>query len=248
MLFRDLKKEFKDIIKTQAETNNRKKCEIWYYAMTGMASRLNITCDCSSAEANDRLIMYLAAKSMLNDKIDELLDIVRQAMTENPEQDFLGSIYMEFGLPINFRDKIIPDYNSLCALNNQVFEEMLDKIQTRGYMILELDSVYSGGRVIDLFNRLDSYGYAPQNRAFFSAHNEMDIMTLMTYIQLSVLNIAAVCVTHRVLRVDGEIMKTNYWEENYSLWYTPICFYKVWTSRIDIKNVTRLINEGLALK
>lgn len=160
----------------------------------------------------------------------ELAAYVVMALEENPEQDFLGSIFMELNLGNKSTSQFFTPY-LICELMAKITEEDVAAIvKEKGYITINDSCCGAGATLIAAVNearkQLEKVNLNFQNHVLVAAQDIDETVALMCYIQLSLLGVAAYI---KVGNVFTEPMSMNDNGENY--WFTMMYFSDVWTMR-----------------
>lgn len=165
--------------------------------------------------------------------VDEILltimDVV-MALEENPEQDFLGSIFMELNLGDKSNSQFFTPYH-VCELMAKVTEDdVVAVVKEKGYITINDSCCGAGATLIAAINearkQLEKVNPNFQNHVLVVAQDIDEIVALMCYIQLSLLGVAAYI---KVGDIFTQPMSTDDNGENY--WFTMMYFSDVWTMR-----------------
>ena len=156
--------------------------------------------------------------------------IIIMALEENPEQDFLGSIFMELNLGDKSNSQFFTPYH-VCELMAKVTEEdVAAVVKEKGYITINDFCCGAGATLIAAINearkQLEKVNLNFQNHVLVVAQDIDEIVALMCYIQLSLLGVAAYI---KVGDVFTQPMSTDDNGENY--WFTMMYFSDVWTMR-----------------
>lgn len=174
--------------------------------------------------------------------IPQLLAYTVMALEENPDQDFLGTIYTELGLVNKQHKQIFTPYNVSRLMAEITMGSVAQEVKEKGYITLNDDCCGAGSTLIAGVNTiksiLEKQGLNFQNHLLVAAQDIDLTVGLMCYIQLSLLGVAA------YIKIDDAIsnpMTVNDTLENY--WFTPMYFSEVWKTRRMIKQMEQLFKE-----
>lgn len=172
----------------------------------------------------------------------KLLADTTMALEENPDQDFLGTIYTELGLVNKQHKQIFTPYDVSRLMAEITAANVMQDIKENGYFTLNDDCCGAGSTLIAGVNTikriLEKQGLNFQNHVLVAAQDIDLTVGLMCYIQLSLLGVAA------YIKIDDAISKpmtANDTLENY--WFTPMYFSEVWNTRRTIKQVEQMFKE-----
>lgn len=226
----DSKKEFLRVFKQL--TNRHRSWDVWRDFIVMYACALSNPVD--KQHYNDREALYLRTIKKYNKQeqplFPELAAHTVMALEDNPEQDFLGSIYMSLNLGNQHNGQFFTPYH-VCELMAEVtMQDSVLKIEKEGYITINDPCCGAGATLIAGVHaakkRLEKAGYNYQNHILVVAQDIDMTVALMCYIQLSLLGVAG-CV--KVGNSLTDPITANDSKENY--WYTPMYFFPTWSMR-----------------
>lgn len=171
---------------------------------------------------------------------DELYRTTIAIIGKNPDQDFLGETYMslEFGNR-NCGQFFTPYYISkmMAKMNGVCDEEIMEK----GYVLVGDPCCGSGGLLIAFANELKLKYDDISSVAFFVAQDIDHTVSMMCFIQLSLIGCAGYVAVGNSLTNPVPDLTSE------TTWVTPMCYSKVWLDRFNKKyeEIVRK-NEGAA--
>lgn len=171
----------------------------------------------------------------------ELCAYMTMALEDNPEQDFLGKIFMALGLGNTSNGQFFTPY-SVCQLMSEIVtNDVEEKIEQNGYISISDPCCGAGATIIaaansiknKLENRWHPLNY--QNHVLVVAQDIDETVGLMCYIQVSLLGLAGYVKIGNSLSnpITGSDSRENYW-------YTPLYFADTWVMRRTIQNFNEL--------
>lgn len=226
----DSKKEFLRVFNQL--TNRHRSWDVWRDFIVMYACALSNPVD--KQHYDEREALYLRTIKKYNKQeqplFSELAAHTVMALEENPEQDFLGSIFMSLNLGNQHNGQFFTPYH-VCELMAEVsMQDSVLKIEKEGYITINDPCCGAGATLIAGVHaakkRLEKAGYNYQNHVFVVAQDIDMTVALMCYIQLSLLGVAG------YVKVGNSLtdpITTNDSTENY--WYTPMYFFPAWSMR-----------------
>lgn len=226
----DSKKEFLRVFNQL--TNRHRSWDVWRDFIVMYACALSNPMD--KQHYDEREALYLRTIKKYNKQeqplFSELAAHTVMALEENPEQDFLGSIFMSLNLGNQHNGQFFTPYH-VCELMAEVsMQDSVLKIEKEGHITINDPCCGAGATLIAGVHaakkRLEKAGYNYQNHVFVVAQDIDMTVALMCYIQLSLLGIAG------YVKVGNSLtdpITTNDSTENY--WYTPMYFFPAWSMR-----------------
>lgn len=218
--------------------------EVWSDFITMFACALSNRFDGAHFEKREalykRLIMKYDAKERM--VFPELVADVVAAMEENPEQDFLGSVYMEMNLGNDHAGQFFTPYD-VCRLMASIGGQgMALQVVQNGYTVLNDCACGAGATLIaachEAGKQLALFGRNWQNHVLVTAQDIDFNVGLMCYIQLSLIGAAGYV---KIGDTIADPMRDGDSNENY--WYTPMYFSDVWQMRRICQRVETLTGE-----
>lgn len=218
--------------------------EVWKDFVVMCSCSFSNALDKSHYDIREKLYMDTVKKYTKEESslIPQLLAYTVMALEENPDQDFLGTIYTELGLVNRQHKQIFTPYNVSRLMAEITMENVSQEVKEKGYITLNDDCCGAGSTLIAGVNTikriLGKQGLNFQNHLLVAAQDIDLTVGLMCYIQLSLLGVAA------YIKIDDAISKpmaVGDTLENY--WFTPMYFSEVWKTRRMIKQAEQLFKE-----
>lgn len=213
-------------------TRRHRAWDVWRDFITMLACALSNPVD--KEHYNEREALYLKTIKKYNKQEQNLFpELGAQtvlALEENPEQDFLGSIFMSLNLGNKDSSQFFTPYH-VCELMAEVtMDDTVQKVEQDGYISINDPCCGAGATLIAGIHaarkRLEKDHINYQNHVLVVAQDIDITVALMCYIQLSLLGVAGIVKIGNSLTEPMTDKDSN---ENY--WYTPMYFSLVWTMR-----------------
>lgn len=227
----DSRKEFLKTFKQL--TYHHRAWDIWRDFITMFACSLSNPVD--KTHYDDREKMYLRIIRKYNKQeqnlFPELAAHTVMALEENPEQDFLGGIFMELGLGNGSNGQFFTPYH-VCDLMAKVAMDdgVIREVKEKGYITINDPCCGAGATLIagihEARRQLEKENLNFQNHILVVAQDIDMTVALMCYIQLSLLGVAGFI---KIGNTFTEPMCEGDSTENY--WFTPMYFSDIWTMR-----------------
>lgn len=205
--------------------------QLWQDAMTMIACAISNQIDHRYREEREQLYMqtvghYTHEEAAVFPQI--FAEIVEQ-LEKDPEQDFLGDLYMQLDLGSHWAGQFFTPY-SVCKMMAAInFQPIIDPADV--HPIVVNDCACGGGATLiaaahAFRHSIWGTGLNPQHYLSFQAQDISTVTALMCYIQLSLQGYAAKIKVGDTL-VDP--MTTD--EDGPNIWYTPMWFHPIWAAR-----------------
>ena len=162
----------------------------------------------------------------------KLFSMVVLALECNPEQDFLGELYMRLNLGNHWKGQFFTPYHVSRLMTEMLIENPLDELESKGFISVCDPTCGAGSMLIAAANSFRSKLDNWQNLVLFVGQDIDRIVGLMCYMQLSLLGCAGyVRIGDSLLNplTGSELFPEE--SEGTELWYTPVFLSEVWTAR-----------------
>lgn len=199
----------------------------------------------------EREEMYHKIRAKYSEKefnrFPELIADTVLAFEENPEQDFLGGMYMELELGNHGIGQFFTPYDVCRCMAEVTCTNVVEQIEQSGYITLNDCACGAGATLIAGLNtirrRLQDAGspLSWNNHVLVSAQDIDFVTGMMCYIQLSLLGCAGYI---KIGNTITDPMATN--DDKSKYWYTPYYFSDVWHYRRVFHNIDLLFKGGNA--
>lgn len=173
----------------------------------------------------------------------ELYADVVMALDENPEQDFLGRMFMDLHLDYEELKQIFTPYHVCQLMADITMGDLVQQVEEQGYVSINDCCCGAGANLIAAINSarhmLEDAGLNFQNHILVIGQDIEELVALMCYIQISLLGVAGYIKVGNALT---EPMTSDDNMENY--WFTPMYFSDVWHTRRIIHRFMDLFEKG----
>lgn len=206
--------------------------EVWQDFVTMYACAISNAVD--KSHFDEREAMYLKRIQKYSKKEQELFPQLAAevvlALEKNPEQDFLGKIFMELNLSNDSGGQFFTPYNVCRMMAEMTVGDVVAHVEKHGYITINDPACGAGATLIAAVHAaakpLSEAGFNWQNHVLVTAQDIDYTVALMCYIQLSLLGAAAYI---KIGNTFTEPMDSTDTLENY--WFTPMYFSGVWSAR-----------------
>ncbi|MFI3254412.1 MAG: N-6 DNA methylase [Eubacteriales bacterium] len=154
------------------------------------------------------------------------------AYEKNPEQDFLGEMYMQLELGNHWKGQFFTPYNLCEAMAELSAPEACQRIKEQGYITVLDPTCGAGATLLGFANTLMKRQYSGelkvnwQNHVLFIGQDIDTVVGLMCYIQMSLLGCAG------FVKIGNSLTKPlTVGEDDTDYWYTTMYFHEVWHTR-----------------
>lgn len=227
-------KEFLEVFKKLCYSRN--SWEVWSDLMSVMACSISNAIDRSTEHFEKRENEYEECIKRLGSKEDaaKAFSIIMLALESNPNQDFLGEMYMKLNLGNHWRGQFFTPYH-ICEFMADV-TGCETEIEQKGYISVCDPCVGGGAMLIAAANSMRKSGVNYQNHAVFVGQDLDRVVALMAYIQLSLLGCPGYVIVGNSLTnpATGPVLFPQE-KEGQELWITPMFFTPVWETRRTIQ-------------
>lgn len=213
---------------------SRSSWQVWADLMAAIACSISNVADRSPEHYESREKEYAQCIERLGsvEIPAKMLAIIVEALERNPEQDFLGEMYMQLNLGNHWKGQFFTPY-CVCKMMSEITCEDVDShIEKQGYLSICDPACGAGATLIAAANTMKKCKHNFQNHVVFVAQDIDRITGMMCYIQLSLLGCAGyVCIADTITNpLTGHVLFPNE-KEGQELWYMPMFQNQIWTWR-----------------
>lgn len=173
----------------------------------------------------------------------ELYADVVMALDDNPEQDFLGEMFMDLHLNNEELKQIFTPYHVCQLMADITMDSLVAQVENQGYVSINDCCCGAGANLIAAINsarhKLEDAELNFQNHILVIGQDIEETVALMCYIQISLLGVAGYV---KVGNSITEPMTDSDSMENY--WFTPMYFSDVWHTRRMIHKFMDLFEKS----
>lgn len=233
MPVREFSKDFLNEFNKLARTH--RPFDVWRDFVVMFACAISNPLDKSHYDSREKRYLDIIHRYSKDEQMifPKLAACTTMALDTNPEQDFLGKIFMDLGLGNSSAGQFFTPY-SVCQLMADVVTSDLDnglqdKLEKQGYISLVDECCGAGATLIAAINTIKRKMEKATPSMNFQRHllvTGQDIdetVALMCYIQISLLGVAG------YIKVGNSItdpMSTD--DDKNKYWYTPMYFSDAW--------------------
>lgn len=166
------------------------------------------------------------------DKPAQCMATIVEALERNPEQDFLGELFMELELGNHWKGQFFTPYCICKAMTEIVAGKADEQIAKNGYISVCDPACGAGATLIATVNKMKLSKYNFQNHVLFVGQDVDRVAGLMCYIQLSLLGCAGyICIGDTLTNpLTGHVLFPNE-REGQELWIMPMFRGGAWAWR-----------------
>ena len=153
----------------------------------------------------------------------QMLHLVVLALSDNPEQDFLGSLYHHLELHQEQKGQFFTPYH-ICEFMSEIQftdSEADEMLKERRYISVNDPACGAGAMLIAFANVARKHGINYQKHVLFVAQDIDRTAAMMCYIQMSLLGCLAVVVI-------GDSLTKPFPNSDNEAWYTPFYYLNQW--------------------
>lgn len=215
--------------------SSRSEWQVWEDVITAISCTISNSVDRTPDRWEKREKLYEGCIERLGgvENGAKLFSIIVQTLDTNPNQDFLGKLYMDLDLGSYYKGQFFTPYNVCRAMAEMTMRDVEAQIKEQGYITINDPACGAGATLIAAVNVLCNIkDFNWQNHALFIANDIDPVVAKMCYIQLSLLGCAGYVAVANTLSapVTGHVLFPNE-KEGQDFWYTPMFCSDVWTYR-----------------
>lgn len=215
-------------------SKGRSRWQVWSDWITISAIAVSNATDKNHFDERERQYMTIVKKytKQETDTFADMLSLLVMALEDDPEQDFLGELYMRLGLGNDHAGQFFTPYH-LCEFTSAVTtpaEEFQQKIGDRGWVAVCDPTCGAGALLVAFANKCRKKGINYQTDVLFVAQDIDYIVGMMCYLQMSLLGMPGYVVIGDTLASPS----TSYDKRGLipvdkgNVWYTPLLRIPVW--------------------
>lgn len=231
MSIQGTEKEFMTEFQKLCQT--RSSWQVWADLMTCIACAISNKADPEHFDSREKEYKACIEGIGQAEAAAKIFAIIAIALENNPQQDFLGQMYMSLGLGNHWKGQFFTPYHLCEAMARLQIDDLDQKIEEDGYISINDPACGAGATLIAAANMAKKCRHNFQDHVLFVAQDIDRITGMMCYIQLSMLGCAGyVCIADTLCNpLAGPVLFPNE-GEGQELWYTPMFLQsEVWTWR-----------------
>ena len=176
-----------------------------------------------------------------------LLAKLVEALEENPEQDFLGEMFMALDLGSHWKGQFFTPYSICQLMAAMAIDSRAEQIEARGWTSVHDPCCGAGALLIAARNEMVKRGLGPR-QALYVAQDIDRTAALMCYLQLSLLGCAGYVIVGDTLTqpsvspTGSPLLITP--QPGQEVWLMPALYDEVWAYRAQFEKVKYLMMQG----
>lgn len=210
--------------------------QLWSDFVEMSATAISNACDPGSPAAVKREKRYADIMRGYNDRemaaFQKLFQMTVDALEKNPNQDFLGEMFMALELGSHWKGQFFTPYN-VCRMMVEIqLHDAAGRIEEKGWIGVNDPACGAGALLIAARNVFARDGIG-SDRVLFVAQDIDRVAGLMCYIQLSLLGCAGYVVIADTLcnPITGADPLFPEFNDDHDPWFTPMWYLDVWSAR-----------------
>lgn len=237
-------KEFLDIFRSLC--HSRSTWQVWADMIGAIACSLSNALDRTAGRYEQREKEYEECIKRLGsvETVSQLFAVLTIAFDNNPDQDFLGKMYMSLELSNHWKGQYFTPYNVCRMMADMIIDQKKaqDEVKRSGYLSINDPACGAGATLIAVANSIRRSGINYQEHVLFGANDIDRVTAQMCYIQLSLLGCPGYVAVANTLSnpLTGDVLEPLE-KEGQEFWYTPMFFSKTWRDRRMLKKLRRMI-------
>jgi type I restriction-modification system DNA methylase subunit len=232
-VYGESQKQFAKLFDSLTGAHNR--WEIWSDFVTMAAIAVSNKVDRSNAAEREKTYLTLASKYKEKElpRFSEMLAELVQGMEADPDQDYLGELYMSLSLGNQQAGQFFTPYDVCRAMAGLTWGDYEEQIKQRGWISVNDCACGAGATLVAFANECRRHGVNYQTQVLFTAQDVDSVVGMMCYLQLSLMGCAGYVV------IDDTLAKPSTSYDKHGLipvhgsnvWYTPMYFRAEWHFR-----------------
>lgn len=238
-------KEFLDVFRTLCRS--RSSWQVWADLMSVFACTLSNAVDRSGKHYGPREREYGECIRRLGgvEVPAKLFAVIVEALERNPEQDFLGKMYMNLELGNHWKGQFFTPYNICKLMSEMTIRNASAEIDRRGYVSICDPACGAGATLIAAANTLHRQRGDFQHHVLFVGQDIDRVAAQMCYIQLSFLGCAGyICVGNTLTNPQTGHVLFPEEKEGQEIWYMPMFMSQIWDGRRRVHMMDMLLRQS----
>ena len=212
-------------------TYSRTSWQVWEDIMTVIACSISNSIDKVHYEKREKLYMD-TIKNLDGDIAAQIFAEIVNALEDNPDQDFLGALYMNLNLGSHWHGQFFTPYSISKMMAKIDMQDAKARIEREGYISVCDMCVGGGAMLIAAANHMRAEGVNYQNHVLFAGQDIDPVVAKMAYIQISLLGCPGYIAVGDALfyPMTGDPLFPQD-REGLEYWITPMFMSNVWQYR-----------------
>lgn len=223
--------------------------QVWQDFVVMAAVTISNRVDKANEPEREKTYREIAGKYQGNElkAFSHMLAEVVLGIEGNPDQDFLGELYMKLELGNDAAGQVFTPYDLCIAMARLTNGDQLkEQVERDGWVAVNDCACGAGATLLAFANECRRQGINYQTRVLFVAQDVDYVVGLMCYLQLSLIGAAGYVViantlTDPVTCVDPRGLMPC---QGNKVWYTPMYFREEWHFRRVCAKMDRLFSES----
>lgn len=216
-------------------TSRHSRWTVWSDFVTMIAIEISNAVDESNRPGRSEIYASLISKYNDSDRhtIALMFCEIVHGLEQNPDQDFLGELFMGLGLSNDHNGQFFTPYN-VCRMMAQITgTDIQERISDRGWISVNDCACGAGALLVAFANECQRQHINYQTSILFTAQDIDFVVGLMCYIQLSLLGcpgyvVIGDSITNPSTSLDRHGLIPRH---SNNIWYTPFFFRQEWHMR-----------------
>ena len=187
------------------------------------------------AQRKEREERYMSIMSSYTSEescvLGEMLGVVIDALEQQPEQDFLGELFMVLGLGSHWKGQFFTPYHVCELMAKMQINELDAQLSEQEWVSIHDPACGAGALLVAARNEFRKNGIG-SSRVLFVGQDIDRVAAMMCYIQLSLLGCAGyVVIADTLLHPLSGSPLTPILDDVHDIWFTPVFFEDIWMFR-----------------
>lgn len=238
-----VKQQYSDIIKMyHSMLGEHQMWELWQDSMVMFGCAISNSVDNRFRKEREEQYLRIIGKYTPEEakKFPKIFCEIINQIEKEPEQDFLGDLYMTLELGSHWHGQFFTPYNVCQMMAFTQFGSKISDVEP----VSVLDCACGGGALLiaaahEYRKAIAETGLNPQDYICLYAQDLSQISVMMCYVQLSLQGFAA-----KIKLGDSLTNPLLDSDNGADIWYTPMWFSDIWIMRRHMQHLDSIFHSG----
>ena len=213
--------------------SSKAEWQVWEDLITAISCAISAQIDEHHREEREQTYLDVVKKYEDPSVLSFLYANIIQAFDNNPEQDYLGTLYQSLNLSSHYKGQFFSPMSVCRLMATAQLADAKDQIEEKGFITVHDPACGAGATLVASANELKRMGINYQTNTWFVGWDVDPIVAKMCYIQLSLLGCPGyigICDTLANPITGSDVLLPNEGKDQ-ELWFMPMSASEIWVWR-----------------